>query len=346
MTISVSLNGEVFDQVVYSRESDFEELVAKNAETIFGDKAIYIDVKRKITTTTLGGTIPDGFLMDLSDIENPEFYLVEAELQSHDFFGHIFPQITKFFAFYRDSKQRQKLIETMFTLFRENAILENKIRESIGSREIYKFLKDTMDNSQNILIVIDGPKPEFEEIVDTYTDTWAQMVRIQIVNHFGKGENSIIIVEPPFKNLPFSDALSPSPDKETAETSRYTEEFHLQNRQQKIVEIYKELRQAFINVKSSLRFNPTRHYIGVADVKLIAYVLVQKNRLRLVVLMAESEVKEILGSEYHKVVSHSESTQYSWGGNNPNCTVQIADTEHWDEIQRLLTQLVEKHQET
>lgn len=75
--------------VVYSKESDFEELVAKNAETIFGDKEIYIDVKRKINTTTLGGTIPDGFLIDLSDIENPGFYLVEVELQSHDFFGRM-----------------------------------------------------------------------------------------------------------------------------------------------------------------------------------------------------------------------------------------------------------------
>jgi len=346
MTISVSLNGEVFDQVVYSRESDFEELVAKNAETIFGDKAIYIDVKRKITTTTLGGTIPDGFLMDLSDIENPEFYLVEAELQSHDFFGHIFPQITKFFAFYRDSKQRQKLIETMFTLFRENAILENKIRESIGSREICKFLKDTMDNSQNILIVIDGPKPEFEEIVDTYTDTWAQMVRIQIVNHFGKGENSIIIVEPPFKNLPFSDALSPSPDKETAETSRYTEEFHLQNRPTRVVEMYKKLRQEFINVKNTLRFNPTTSYIGVVDARQIAFIMLQKKKIRLVVLMGENEVKETLHSGHHKVVGHTPEDQHWWGGSNPNCTVALIDTEHWDEIQRLLTQLVEKHQET
>ena len=32
MAISVSLNGEVFEQVVYSRENDFEELVAKHQE--------------------------------------------------------------------------------------------------------------------------------------------------------------------------------------------------------------------------------------------------------------------------------------------------------------------------
>jgi hypothetical protein len=47
MTISVSLNGEVFEQVLYSKEDDFEQLVAKNAETIFGDKSIYIDAKKR-----------------------------------------------------------------------------------------------------------------------------------------------------------------------------------------------------------------------------------------------------------------------------------------------------------
>jgi len=38
MAISVSLNSEIFEQVIYSREEDFEQLVAKNAETIFGNQ--------------------------------------------------------------------------------------------------------------------------------------------------------------------------------------------------------------------------------------------------------------------------------------------------------------------
>lgn len=140
---------------------------------------------------------------------------------------------------------------------------------------------------------------------------------------------------------PLGNALSPSLDKET---SRYTEEFHLQNRQPKTLEIYEELKKSFINVKNTLQFKPTMDYIGVVDAKRIAYIKVQKNKIRLVVLMAESKVRDILRSEHHKVVSHSKSTQRYWGGNNPNCSVEINDTEHWDEIKRLLSQLVEKHQ--
>ena len=63
MAISVSLNGDVFEQVIYSQEEEFEQLVARNAVTIFGNNSIYINAKRKITTSVLGGMIPDGFLI-------------------------------------------------------------------------------------------------------------------------------------------------------------------------------------------------------------------------------------------------------------------------------------------
>ena len=346
MAISVSLNGEIFEQVIYSREDDFEQLVAKNAQTIFGDKAIYIDSKRKINTSSVGGTIPDGFLIDLSDSDDPQFYLVEAELQSHDFFKHIFPQITKFFAFYRDSKQRHKLIETIFELIQNDITIAKKVRELIRSKEVYKFLKDTVDSNQNILIIIDGPKQEFEEIMDTYTDTWGRMVKVQIVNHFKQGENNILTVEPPFQNLPFEDAVSLSPDKETPEPSQYTEEFHLEQCNEKAKAVYAKLKQQFLEVKSSLKLRSTKNYIGVVDRQRIAYIQPKGKKVHLIVLMAEDEVKEILRLRHHEVVSFSESRQRTWGGKNPSCAVNIYDTDNWDEIQKLVARLVEKYQET
>jgi len=346
MAISVSLNGEIFEQVIYSREDDFKQLVAKNAATIFGDKSIYIDAKRKISTIALGGTIPDGFSIDLSDTDDAQFYLVEVELQSHDFFKHIFPQITRFFAFYRDSKQRHKLIEAMFTLSQEDIALAKRIRDSIESKEIYKFLKDTIDSSQNILIVIDGSKPEFEEIINTYTDTWGKMVKVQIVNHFRRNNNHILTVEPPFQNLPFGDAVSPSPYKEISEPSQYTEEFHLEQCNEKAKAVYAKIRRQFLETKSSLRLVSTKNYIGVVDKKRIAYIQPKGEKVHLIVLMGEDEVREVLSSGHHKVVSFSESRQRTWGGKSPACALNIRDTDHWDEIQKLVTRLVEKHQET
>jgi predicted transport protein len=345
MAISVSFNSEIFEQVIYSREDEFEQLVSKNAQTIFGDKAIYIDAKKKVNTSSLGGTIPDGFLIDLSDPDDPQFYLVEVELQNHDFFNHIFPQITKFFAFYRDSKQRHKLIETMFAFFHNDSVLTKKLRDLIGSKEVYKFLKDTIDSNQNILIIIDDPKPEFEEIINTYTDTWGKMVKVQIVNHFKQDKNNILTVEPPFEGLQIGDAISPSPEKELGKDSNYTEEFHLDGCQPSIKEIYEKLKGEFLKVKNNLRFNPTKGYIGVADKTQFAFIKTRKKKVWLIVLLDENEARQILQSKYHKLKNHTEKVQRFWGGNYPNCAVEIIDTSHWDEIQTLIARLVEKHQE-
>ncbi len=339
MAISVSLNGAIFEQAIYSKEDDFEQLVAKNAETIFGDRAIYIDTKRKIDTSSLGGTIPDGFLIDLSDPDDPQFYLVEVELQSHDFFRHIFPQITKFFAFYRDSKQRHKLIETIFALFQGDSAVTKKLRDSIGSKEIYKFLKDTIDNSQNILIIIDGPKAEFKEIMDTYTDTWGKMVKVQIVNHFRRDNNNILTVEPPFQNLVFEDAVSQSPDTEISEPPQYTEEFHLDGCSTNVKDIYDRLKNEFLQVKGDLIFKPIHWLIGVRDNSHwhphrnnIARIYVRKKKLLVFCWLSESEAKQILESPHHNVKR----------GDSESCYLEICDTDHWDEIQKLVSKLIEK----
>jgi predicted transport protein len=346
MTISVSLNGEIFEQVIYSIEDDFEQLVAKNAAAIFGDKSIYINAKQRITTSTLGRTIPDGFLIDLSDTDDPQFYLVEIELQKHGFFSHILPQITKFFAFYRNRCEWLKLTDQISLILETDPILNQRVKNLIGQeREVYKFLKDTLENSQNILIIIDGTKPEFEEMMNTYTDTWGKFVKVQIVNRFRRAENNVLTVEPPFQDILFGDAVSPSPEKETIEPSQYTEEFHLQNRQPGLVEIYNKLRQEFINLKNTLWFNPTKSYIGVGDRKQFAYIVFQKKKVRLILLLPEDETRHMLQSGHHILISHSESAQRYWGGSEPNCAVEICDIDHWDEIQKLLTRLVEKYQD-
>jgi hypothetical protein len=63
----------------------------------------------------------------------------------------------------------------------------------------YKSLKDIVENSQNILIVIDGLKPEFDEVMETYTDTWDKMVRIMVVKRYHNDGTIILSVSPDFE---------------------------------------------------------------------------------------------------------------------------------------------------
>jgi hypothetical protein len=102
MQTALYLNNKRFTEKEFSKEKDLEDLMFLNSKNLFGQHSIIIEAKKKIDHKTLGGTIPDAFLFDLNDPENAEFYLIEVELAKHSFYNHIFPQITKFFAFYKN----------------------------------------------------------------------------------------------------------------------------------------------------------------------------------------------------------------------------------------------------
>jgi uncharacterized membrane protein len=79
-------------------------------------------------------------------------------LASHDFFRHIFPQITKFFAFFKNRKSQSELIKKIYSEIDNNVALKKQFKKYLGEKEIFKFVNDTIENSQNILIIIDGEK--------------------------------------------------------------------------------------------------------------------------------------------------------------------------------------------
>jgi hypothetical protein len=72
--MKIFLNNKVYNEFQFSKEVDFEREVVANSKLFFGEGSIYIDAKKKIATKNLGNSIPDGFLFDLSDKYNPEFY--------------------------------------------------------------------------------------------------------------------------------------------------------------------------------------------------------------------------------------------------------------------------------
>jgi len=123
MKSAIFMDGKKFAETEFKYEPDFERIVKENSTTLFGEKTVFSDLKNKVETKTLGSAVPDGFLFDFKDVENPEFYLVEVERREHDFYKHIFPQITKFFAFFKNTTSRNNLIDKLFHLIKSDAKL-------------------------------------------------------------------------------------------------------------------------------------------------------------------------------------------------------------------------------
>lgn len=328
-------NGIKFTEYKYNYEEDFEKEIISNSKLFFGKNTIYIEAKRKLEAKALGGTIPDGFLFDLSDKDNPDFYLVEVELSTHDFYNHIFPQVTKFFAFFKNSKSQTELVEKIFSIVNTDLSLKKMFKKHLGEREIYKFIKDVIENSQNILMIIDGDKDELPEIIETYSDTWGKMVRVLILKKFVNDGDVIYSLTPDFEQIEYAGADSVI-KVERSGAAAYTEEFHLDGVNNEVKEVYFKLKEELLKINKNLIFNPQKYYISIVRGRNVAFFKFRKKKIRLVVMLPEDEVRMRLKN--HDVIHLSDGIQKFYNG--PCCDVQITNTKDIAEVINLLKVLV------
>lgn len=331
-------NGQRYFQKQYKLEDDFEKLVVENSKIFFGENTIYIDTKKKIDNNSLGGVIPDGFLFDFSDKKNPEFYLVEVELAKHSFFNHIFPQITKFFAFYKNQSSQGKLIEKLYSIFETDQDLNDELKSKIGRKEIFKFLKDTIENSQNILLIIDDEKKELPEITETYADTWGKMVKVAILKEYISNEknvSSIYSLSPDFENIENIDIVTERQQEGQKEKSVYSEQFHLDDINKDTLAIYNELKEKLLKKIPLLNFNSQRYYISLRIKRNFAFLKIRKKIIRIVAMLQEEKIRERIKD--HEVTTFTEGVQKFYNG--PCARIEVTNNKNLDEVVNLLVEI-------
>ncbi len=324
---------KVFNEFQFEKEFDFEREVINNSKLFFGTKTIYIDAKRKIETKSLGNSIPDGILFDLADKANPEFYLVEIELAKHDFYNHIFPQITKFFGFYKNPKSLNDLVEKIFHIVNKDEDLTKEFKVHLGKKEIYKFIKDTIEKSQNILLILDNEKKELPEITETYTDTWGKLVKVILLKKFILKKEVIYTMHPEFENIEFSDLQN---FQENIENNIYSEKDHLEGVSFEIKNIYKKIKQSLTKGNKNILFNPQKYYISIKANRNIAFFQIRRKKISLVVLNSEKDTKKHI--KHHNIKRLSESIQKFYSA--PSCAIIIEANKNLNEVIKLLKLLI------
>ena len=333
MAVSVAaiyFGGKRFRELPFQNEDEFERLLLENSGMLFGEKSLYIDFKSRVEGRTLGSAIPDGILVDFRDPEDPKFYLVEVELSEHDFYKHIFPQVTKFFAFFKNPKGRTELVEKMFTVINADQNMRDRFNQLVGSKEIYKSLKDIVENSQNILIIIDGLKPEFDEVKETYTDTWDKMVQVMVIKKFQANDSIILYVNPDFEEQ----GLEQPPDGDNEELERYTEEYHLGDVAPNIISTYQRLKQEISRIEPRIVFNPQKYYISLRGEKNFAYIKFRKQKMHIILMMSYEDGKQLI--KKHKLSPLSDSIKKFHGGECFRITLENED--NLDEVIQAIMQ--------
>lgn len=155
----------ILEMHAYTSEDEFERDVVAHAEHLFGESAIYIDVKKKVSGNNIA-TIPDGYVIDVTVPGSPKLYVVENEIVSHDPFRHIGIQMLKFVTAF-DAGQRNVRRFLMEEIQRQPSNLSKleNAAHGAGTRNVDAYLDKAVYQDFRGLVVIDEARPELHQVI-------------------------------------------------------------------------------------------------------------------------------------------------------------------------------------
>jgi hypothetical protein len=149
----------------FHNESEFERLVIKHMQEIFGNSICYFNIKQKLKSKTQG-TIPDGYMIDYASPDEPLFYIVEFELARHPSIGHIGKQLMVLELAYDNSKDvlRRSLLDEIYSNKEYKEQLD-KIAQRTRHRNIDSLI-DNLIQKHSILVIIDEIDEDLQNAVE------------------------------------------------------------------------------------------------------------------------------------------------------------------------------------
>ncbi|MFD1630580.1 hypothetical protein [Pseudopedobacter beijingensis] len=159
---------EQYTEVPFEKEADLEEAVHFVKEALFGSTRIYLDDKKKIGQKGNTNNLPDGYLIDLTNKQDPKIFVVENDLASHQHLKHIAVQILEFSLSFESSKVKVKnIIKEML----QKRPAEWKKCEAFAKSNGYENVDYLLESiihkkdSFNALLIIDELGDELETVL-------------------------------------------------------------------------------------------------------------------------------------------------------------------------------------
>jgi hypothetical protein len=166
MSLIATPSGQLYQPYTYEREVDFERDVVTMADQVFGSSTLYVDVKRRVSGKGIA-TIPDGYLVDMTQAKSPRLFVVENEIVKHDAFRHIGLQMLKFVTSFDESHRAVRNL-VMQEISAQPGQLD-RLRagsERGGVRNIDAYLDQAVYGPFRGLVIIDEARPELHNVLE------------------------------------------------------------------------------------------------------------------------------------------------------------------------------------
>jgi len=204
----------------FKSEAELETVIVQNYEYLFGPSSLYLP-KAKIKTADGGGTIPDGFAIDIAQ---KKWYLVEAELMHHSVWNHIAPQVTKQILASQQTSTRRIIMDLAVEQYRNDQSTKEKFDElNIAEINVRQIIGDILETDPIIGVPIDGITNDLKD----WARTLKYNVKLWLVNKFVEFNNAENIV------FEFPEEFKPALDTEE-ESKEQSNSNNNQNRNSEI----------------------------------------------------------------------------------------------------------------
>jgi hypothetical protein len=165
---SILIGDKSFEEVPFENEADLESAAISNKRYIFGEDCVYFNYKRRTGAKESRNVgIPDGFLIDFSNSKKPQLFFVEYELESHNLYEHIGPQVMRFYASF-ETGQRELQLKLTGIIKQDpdlRAELERKIKETPFANTDSLFNYVIFDQNAGIILIIDEQTEDLNSLL-------------------------------------------------------------------------------------------------------------------------------------------------------------------------------------
>jgi hypothetical protein len=144
-------------------EKEFHPLVKKNYKHIFGEDAIYFDLKQKLSSKSGLAGIPDAYVISLTKPKG--WYVVENELSSHDVYRHIVGQVTEFMDLIDELENQRELVQIFCNEIEGDKELEGFVKKRVNT-EVFRFLTELLSTQPKIALIVDKITPELNKALN------------------------------------------------------------------------------------------------------------------------------------------------------------------------------------
>jgi hypothetical protein len=191
---------EKYIEFPYDKESELEHAVNEVKSVLFGSSRIYLDDKKKIGKQGGTNNLPDGYLLDLTNNQEPKIFVVENDLASHQHLKHIAVQILEFSLSFESSKVKVKNIIKEMLSKRPDEWTKCEEFAKKNKFENVDFLLESIihkKDSFNALLIIDELSEELETVL---ISRFKFPVEITTLRRF-KNQKDVVLYEfEPFLN--------------------------------------------------------------------------------------------------------------------------------------------------